>query len=33
LQYAAAGLNARAIVAKALEILPRLSDQRRGLAV
>ena len=32
-QYANAGLNALAIVAKALEILPRLSDQRREIAV
>ncbi len=32
-QYARAGLNAQAIVAKALEMLPRLADQRRELAV
>jgi 1-deoxy-D-xylulose-5-phosphate synthase len=32
-QYANAGLNARAIVAKALEILPMLSDRHREIAV
>ena len=32
-QYVTAGLNARAIVAKALEILPRMTDRPRELAV
>jgi 1-deoxy-D-xylulose-5-phosphate synthase len=32
-QYARAGLNARAIVAKTLEMLPTVADQRRELAI